>query len=351
VTQPGADPTARQGSHRTAMWAGGVICVLLLVGAAILFAVTKPSAPGQLANPAQSLSYVGVYERDAVGSYAGVNGFTTATGVRPDLVMYYSTWKEPFQLGFATLAAQHGAAPLVQIDPTGISLSAIAAGTYDSYLTSYALAVRAYRRPVILSFGHEMNGYWYSWGGRKTSPATFVAAWRHIVEMFRRLGATNVTWLWTVNIVDPNGGIPSPAPWWPGGKYVNWVGIDGYYYNPSWEFTSLFGPTIVDVRALTHDPILISETAAAAGSQPVKIADLFSGIRLYGLLGFVWFDANAAEDWSLSGGAAFAALRRESQMYYRPAPMTSRQRPKGPADTGFLGLTQTAGMTSLGSPS
>jgi mannan endo-1,4-beta-mannosidase len=234
--------------------------------------------------------------------------------------MYYSTWKEPFQVGFATLAAQHGAIPLVQIDPSGISLSAVAAGDYDSYLSSYAAAVHAFRRRVILSFGHEMNGYWYSWGNRNTSPAVFVAAWRHIVKLFRSLAVTNVTWLWTVNIVDTNGGIPSPSPWWPGRSYVNWVGIDGYYYSASWVFTSLFGPTIVDVRALTRDPILIAETGAATASQPAKIADLFNGIRLYGLLGFVWFDANAAEDWRLSSNTAFAAMHRGAQMYYRPAP-------------------------------
>ena len=83
-----------------------------------------------------------------------------------------------------------------------------------------------------------------------------------------------------------------PARWWPGSSYVNWVGIDGYYYQPSWKFASLFGPTIKAVRALTLDPILISETAAPGATQPAKIADLFAGIRAYGLLGFVWFDAN-----------------------------------------------------------
>ena len=47
------------------------------------------------------------------------------------------------------------------------------------------------------------------------------------------------------------------------------------------------------MRALTLDPILITETAAApAAGQPAKIADLFAGVRAYGLLGFVWFDAN-----------------------------------------------------------
>ena len=96
----------------------------------------------------------------------------------------------------------------------GVSIAAIASGRYDGYLSAYAEAVRAYRHPVILSFGHEMNGTWYSWGYRHTSPAVFVAAWRHIVTLFRALGARNVTWLWTVNIVNDtqHGRIPPPGP-------------------------------------------------------------------------------------------------------------------------------------------
>ena len=109
----------------------------------------------------------------------------TATGVKPNVVVYYSGWMEPFQAGFATTVAHDGAVPLVQINPTGISVAAIAAGQYDTYLNAYAKAVRAYHHPVILSFGHEMNGHWYSWGYTHTSPTVFVAAWRHIVTLFR----------------------------------------------------------------------------------------------------------------------------------------------------------------------
>ncbi len=103
-----------------------------------------------------------------------------------------------------------------------------------------------------------MNGGWYTWGHGKTSPAVFVAAWRHIVKLFRALGANNVTWLWTVNIVNHahggSGSIPNPAQWWPGGSYVVRVGIDGYYLKPSWKFAPLFGPTILAVKKLTPRP-------------------------------------------------------------------------------------------------
>jgi len=243
-----------------------------------------------------------------------------ATGVKPGVVLYYSGWLERFRAAFAMTAAHDGAVPLVQIEPKGINLAAIASGQYDSYLTAYAKAVRAYRHPVILSFGHEMNGYWYSWGYRHTSPTVFVAAWRHIVMTFRAQSARNVTWLWTVNTIDARSGVPSPAPWWPGSSYVTWVGIDGYYSDRSSIFASLFGPTIVAVRMLTRDPILIAETSAApAADQPAKIADLFAGIRLYGLLGFVWFDSVAIKNWTLSSSAAIAAFRRAAGTYHRRA--------------------------------
>jgi Glycosyl hydrolase family 26 len=271
--------------------------------------VHLPTTPG---------SYLGVYVKGVPKSYARITEFTNSTGTRPDVVMYYSGWFVPFPVGFATTAANNGAVPLVQMDPGGVSVANIAAGQYDGYLSAYAEAVHAYRHPVIMSFGHEMNGSWYSWGYRsKTSPATFVAAWRHIVTLFRALGARNVTWLWTVNIVNntQNGRIPPPAPWWPGGSYVNWVGIDGYYLKPSWQFAPLFGPTIAQVRALTSDPILIAETGAtAAAGQPAKIADVFAGIRLYGLLGLVYFDSINYQglDFSISSPAAVTVFSKSA---------------------------------------
>ena len=279
----------------------------------------QKSVDGQL--PTTPASYLGLYSDGVPKSYAGVTAFTRATGVRPDVVSYYSGWFEPFQTKFAAHAAANGAAPLVQLDPAGISVEAIASGQYDAYLSTYAEAVRAYRGPVILSFGHEMIGYWYSWGYQNTPAATFVAAWRHIVTLFRSKRARNVTWLWTVNAIHKRARVPSPGPWWPGSSYVNWVGIDGYYNNSSLTFASLFGPTIAQVRSLTRDPILIAETSVApAVGQPAKISDLFAGIRLYGLLGFIWFDSVQVFDWRLTGGAAIAAFRRGAATYHGLAP-------------------------------
>ncbi len=273
--------------------------------------------------PSNPASYLGIFARGVPSSYAPVESVAHAIGMQPTVALYYSGWDEVFRSTFAIEAARNGTVPFVQIEPSGVNLKAIASGVYDTELKTFATDVASYGaktgKGIIIGFGHEMNGTWYSWGYRHASPAVFVAAWRHIVTVFRQQGADNVTWLWTVNIIGQRAGIPSPGPWWPGSSYVTWVGIDGYYFKPSWTFASLFGPTIKAVRALTLDPILISETGAAPlAGQPGKIADLFAGVRAYGLLGFVWFDATGVRDWRLSTPAALAAFRQGAEAYKRP---------------------------------
>ena len=46
---------------------------------------------------------------------------------------------------------------------------------------------------------YEMNGTGTPGGQGHAPPAYFVAAWRHVVGVFRGEGAANVTWLWTVS--------------------------------------------------------------------------------------------------------------------------------------------------------
>jgi mannan endo-1,4-beta-mannosidase len=300
-----------------------IVAAVIAAGVIIYDRSSDPGGPLPVNLPTTPGSYLGVYANGVPDSYSGVKAFASATGASPDVVMYYNGWYEQFNARFAATAAKNGAVPLVQLDPTRATVAGIAAGRYDGYLSAYAESVRAYGHPVILSFGHEMNGNWYRWGYQHASPTAFVAAWRHIVHLFRVLGARNVTWMWTVNIInDAHGGnIPRPDPWWPGSSYVSWVGIDGYYLKPSWKFAPLFGPTISAVRTLTGDPILITETGAVpAAGQPAKIADLFAGIRNYGLLGFVWFDAanSVGQDFSINSPAAFAAFRTAASTYHRP---------------------------------
>jgi mannan endo-1,4-beta-mannosidase len=346
MTPPDTKSAARRSSGQRATrkrnYVGIVICAVVAIGAAATLTIVRPwvSEPVQ---PNHSVRYLGVYEPGAPATYGGVEQFAQAIGRQPNLVSYYSDWLdlEPFQIDFATLAAKHGATTVVQIQPGNVSLMSIASGQYDAYLRSYAAAVKAFGAKVVLSFGHEMNGNWYSWGNQHSSPKAFVAAWRHIVTVFRAAGAENVIWLWTVNIIDNSVPIPDPAPWWPGSSYVTWVGIDGYYYSPSWTFSQVFGPTIVDVRLLTGDPILIAETGVSPTAyQAAKITDLFAGIQAYGLLGFIWFDADVPsasngvpQDWRLDS-AALASFRRDANAFMR-SPLTPVSAQQDPSSDSF----------------
>ena len=75
------------------------------------------------------------------------------------------------------------------------------------------------------------------------------------------------------------------------------------------------------MHALTPKPMLIAETGAVpAAGQPAKIANLFAGIRLYGLLGFVWFDSSNSkgQHFGINSPAAIAAFRKGTETYHRP---------------------------------
>jgi mannan endo-1,4-beta-mannosidase len=299
--------------------------------------VPAPSVPASAPVPAGASlpavasgapAYIGVYERGVPRAWSPIRRFAEATGVTPDIALYYSAWHEKFWMSFANTAYAHGAVPFVQLQPDHVSLSAIAAGFSDSYLRSYARTVRAFGHPVILSFGHEMNGTWYPWSAGSTSPAVFRAAWRHVVAVFRAAGASNVTWLWTISSTNAAGS--GLRQWWPGSAWVNWVGIDGYYYRASSSFTSVFGTTVSDVRTFTHDPILISETGVSPAAGPAKITSLFTGVRRDHLLGFVWFDVAQHEgiyhqDWRLENNpAALATFRRDAAAFAEHAPADAR---------------------------
>jgi hypothetical protein len=261
--------------------------------------------------------YVGVYEQGAPRSYKLIDEFAHRIGRQPSLDLYYSAWYTPFQTQFAITAFSHGATVLVQIQPGGRSLTQIAEGKYDRYLQTYAGQVRAFGHPVILSFGHEMNGSWYDWGAGHVAPSVFVAAWRHIVNVFRATGADNVTWMWTINSLTVADG--STSPWWPGSAWVDWVGVDGYYVHSTDTFERIFGSTLLAVRQFTNKPVLISETGV--GPQPGQVSQirgLFDAVVSDHLLGIVWFDQTQHagiyhQDWRLEDSPdALAEFRQDA---------------------------------------
>lgn len=289
---------------------------------------TKPYNVSGLLDP-KAGKFMGIEANGAPDSIAPLTAFASNTGRKPNLVGQYVAWGKPFDAMAASNAWSYGALYYMAWEPFSPSVTAIADGQSDAYITTFAKAVRTLNVPIALSFGHEMNGWWYPWGLHDNSPASqfttkprdFIAAWRHIHDVFSKAGATNVKWVWTVrqNVVERKGKKwPGIKSWWPGGHYVDWVGMDGYFRRDNQDFKSVFGTQITDIRAITTKPIIIGETAVQMQNPNAakQIAELFGGVRRTPkMLGFIWFDLDSTRSrihWNIdSNKVAINAIRQE----------------------------------------
>lgn len=105
--------------------------------------------------------------------------------------------------------------------------SAAPGSTIYNNIVKWAQAIKG-RGPVMMGYHHEPE---QKQNLKTGTSSDFVAAWRHVVSIFRAQGATNVTWIWQmtdyafdVNSTDYR----YAAKWYPGDNYVNVVGIDSY---------------------------------------------------------------------------------------------------------------------------
>jgi mannan endo-1,4-beta-mannosidase len=257
--------------------------------------------------------YLGAALDGAPRSLAPVRDFAERIGKQPNLLEYYVGWGGQFDAQGVRNTRAAGALPLMVWEPFAPSIKAIADGATDDYAREFATAVRTLNLPVAISFGHEMNGHWYPWGTRETDPVDFVRAWRRVHDIFLDVGATNVIWVWSPNVINP---VPQVRlqPLYPGDSYVDWIGVVGYYTDSGAStFPTLFGPTTAAVRRFTRKPVLIAETASEPGPRKSKdVADLFAGVTASpDVVGFVWFDIVKRADWRVgSDPSALEAFRR-----------------------------------------
>jgi beta-mannanase len=150
------------------------------------------------------------------------------------------------------------------------------------------------------------------------SPQSYVAAWVHIWNLFRRAGVTNAAWVWcptTAGFAQGGGAVR----FYPGARYVDWVCADGYNPPPGqggpWRsFGQVFGPFLAWAAA-AGKPAMLAEVGVREGAVGAK-ADWFAAAhhdietRYPGLKAFVYFDSGVRDDWrAASSPQAEAALR------------------------------------------
>ena len=196
------------------------------------------------------------------------------------------------------------------------SLQKIVAGVFDVDLCIWAHEAKNFGSPILVEWGTEPNGNWFSWngkwnGGAIEGPARYVAAYRHIVDLMRAEGADNLQWVWHVNWLDePEKSWNRFENYFPGENYCDWVALSAYGPTTpstrdgaeSFEFKMREAyPRLTKIAP--NKPVIIAEFGCDLHNRHVSVArwarealeDLFSN-RWPAIIGFCWWNEGWQND-------------------------------------------------------
>ncbi|MGI9115690.1 MAG: beta-mannanase [Chthoniobacterales bacterium] len=189
-------------------------------------------------------------------------------------------------------------------------------GEFDHDLRAWAQGAKAFGSPILIEWGTEPNGKWFSWngkwnGGLHSGPANYIRAHRHIVDIVRSEGADNLQWVWHVNWDDdPEQHWNAFENYFPGQEYCDWIALS--IYGPLTPMTrdgcesfhekmSAAYPRLIKVAA--GKPIIVAEFGCALHNKHCDAAEwacaaldeIFSG-RWPAIIGFCWWNEGWQND-------------------------------------------------------
>lgn len=297
-----------------------------------------------------------------------IRKFEDRTGNEADVVGLFANWTMPFKYvqPNVTYIAKQGTVPMITWAPHGLTTPQIVDGsatlwqadgedrTVDEYIDSWARGVCDLAtdsdQTIMMRPMHEMNGGWFTWGtswqaedgSRPNNHESYQKAWIKIHETFRdECSSEHVRFVWTTNqaSVGPNATYMGS---YPGDKYVDYVGIDGYNWggHADWgwnSFDSIFRDAYCAVVSETDTPILIPEWGSVekGGNKSDWIANAFDAIesgKYSQVQGAIWLDVTKHEaetdsrvKWSVDSSEA------SRQAYSKGLASVERSGP-GPSD-------------------
>jgi hypothetical protein len=195
----------------------------------------------------------------------------------------------------------------------------IVAGKYDTQLVGQAKAIAGAGVNVLVRWHYEMtdndddtcfnNGVPVS-SDFVQAGANFVASWKHIVDLFRTNGASNVQWVWapSATLFSNKSGAVDPVTWtyfYPGDSYVDWIACDRYNKTDTPE-NAAADLNFADFYAQMSGrgkPLMISETAANndpaqnPDPQTLWLTTLRTTIKTQypAIRAFVWWDVAGSD--------------------------------------------------------
>lgn len=241
--------------------------------AALAFAATAAPAvhAGEPAQRVLGVTVAASEQTDANGiatdTVPSLQPWEAATRARIGVAATFIAWGSGADpVAFARAALESGETPLITWESwvpgtggaarPGFANAEIAQGRWDGYVRRVADGLQDLSGTIYIRFDHEMNGDWYPW---HDDPTGYVAAWRHVVDVFRAEGAGNVQWVWAPNAGWTTAGwLASVRPYWPGSSYVNWVGLTT---QERYEPMAVYARHLDLINAVwTAKPVMLPET-------------------------------------------------------------------------------------------
>jgi hypothetical protein len=280
----------------------------LALAAVVALVLAAPASAGAAALlPPAGKVYAGV-----TGGYSNAS-YARETGSHPAVFQFFSSFGgsmeymfEGAERGRSRLAIHistlHGGREVVT--PRGI-----ARGRQDAYLVDLTTRIAQSGRPAYIRLMSEMNGYWnpycaFDASGRSRGPshstAAFRQAWRRTVLIVRggdvaaldarldRLGLPplrsdrselprpDVAFQWVPQVAGaPDTRANAPRAYWPGRRYVDWVGTDFYSKFPNWSGLERF------YGQFRGKPFVFAEWALWDADDPGFVRRLFRWSRTH----------------------------------------------------------------------
>lgn len=297
--------------------------------------LARTSTP-QLA-PLGSRVRIGAYVDGMTATPQRLTSFEHLIGRDVDIASYYYGFGDVFPGATEKTLSDNGRRTvLLSWDMGPTRLRDWARGRYDAYLRTIAQAASTYPWPVFVRPWPEMNGDWQDFQPTRSglkpfggTYADFRAAWRHVVDYTRAHGATNLHWVFSPS-ADTYQGTTPVRRIWPGSRYVDVLGVDGFNWGDGgnyggWKsFTSIFSRQYRTLTTLDgHAPVWICEFGSTesrparghrANARRSKATWLKQALTLRAmprLQALVFFQADKERDWRVdSSPATLRVVRR-----------------------------------------
>lgn len=130
-------------------------------------------------------------------------------------------------------------------DPSGDAVKAVLeGGAQEEKMNCWLLKVANFintlktakgtKVPVIFRPWHEMNGGWFWWGANSCTPQDYAKLYAKTYRTLTNVGCDNIVWAWSPNLSDQRT-VDAFLERYPGGDYVDMIGVDVYEFDNSDE--------------------------------------------------------------------------------------------------------------------